>query len=169
MERRLRIILSRLECHLPMPLLWWFGGFYRGQGLGLVTRFYWCAVRTAAGDSGFQRKTLRHERRSPGGSGGRRLRRFPAPSTPRLAVCYESLLLLHTHFDAELCCEFHGEFIIIIIAHGESDGGGERAGPLRARPRLALVARGGGARRRRTPPPRGVCARWHRGSRAWPR
>ena len=20
--------LSRLECHLPMPLLWWFGGFY---------------------------------------------------------------------------------------------------------------------------------------------
>ena len=119
--------------------------------LGLVTRFYWCTVRTAAGDSGFQRKNLRHERRSPGGSGGRRLRRFPAPSTPRLAVFYESLLLLHTHSDAELFCEFHGEFIIITTAHGESDGGGERAGPLRARPRLALVARGGCARRRRTP------------------
>ena len=137
----------------------WLGSatpIYRGLWLGLVTRFCWCTVRTAAGDGGFQRKTLRHERRSPGGSGGRRLRRFPAPSTPRLAVYYESLLLLHTHFDAELCCQFHGEFIIIAIAHGESDGGGERAGPLRARPRLALVARGVGVRAaaaRRTPPP----------------
>ena len=63
---------------------------YRGLWLGLVTRFYWCTVRTSAGDSGFQRKPLRHERRSPGGSGGRRLRRFPPPSTPRLEVYSES-------------------------------------------------------------------------------
>ena len=45
----------------------------------------------------------------------------------------------HTHFYAELYCEFHGEFIIIIVDHGKSDGGGERVGPPRARLRLALA------------------------------
>ena len=29
---------------------------------------------------------------------------------------------LHTHFYAELFCEFHGNFIIIIVVHGESGG-----------------------------------------------
>ena len=35
---------------------------------------FWCSTKPC------------NERRSPGGSGGRRLRRFPAPSTPRLAI-----------------------------------------------------------------------------------
>ena len=94
---------------------------YRGLWLGLVTRFCWCTVRTAAGDGGFQRKTLRHERRSPGGSGGRRLRRFPAPSTPRLAVYYD---------EAATNATSHGRrsFLVVMAASWRSR---QRPSPLR--------------------------------------
>ena len=51
MERRLRIILSRLECHLPMPLLWWFGGFYFFQN-SLLFYLKRTANRTSALDGG---------------------------------------------------------------------------------------------------------------------
>ena len=68
-------------------------GLWLGRaGHSVLGAFCWCALCTGAGVSGSQEKNLRRERRSPGGSGGRRLRRFLAPSTSQLAVYSESLL-----------------------------------------------------------------------------
>ena len=44
------------------------------------------------------------------------------PPPPRGSQFIPSRFLHNTRFYAELFCEFHGEFIIIIIVHGESGG-----------------------------------------------
>ena len=59
-------------------------------------------------------------RRGAPGAGAFGAFRPPPPPGSQFTTSRFSSLLLHTHFDAELFCEFHGEIIIIIIAHGES-------------------------------------------------
>ena len=44
---------------------------------------------------------------------------FEPPARRLLRVVF----FQHTQFYGELCCEFHGEFTIIIIAHGNSRTG----------------------------------------------